>query len=310
MQKYTDRDYYSQREGGNAPEGFEGTGYYQRVTLPEIVASYMANFSDDGDTTQNITETKCQFLAQRAIQEFSYDVFRPVKGIETDLDDRLSIVMPQDFVEAIQVSWLDNAGYKHPMAERRFSGNPNDYSQDSEGNFLYDSEGRLIAPEKSRSLTRFEVGDDTDSRDAFYNYYAGSFENDELYDRYYSYFGRRFGLEPEAAFLNSTYVVDYDLGVIFFANNVRNNVVVIDYISDGLANNPEDIQAHKFAEEAIYAYITYMHIKNKSDIPLYEKNRSQKEYMTLKRNAKHRLSKISTLDISRTMKGKQKWIKH
>ena len=285
-------------------------GYYQHIILSDLINNFMVSETGEGMILQNANRTQVEYHAQRAVQEFSYDTLRTVKSFETELEGSLNVIIPQDAVGIISVFWSDDSGYLHPLTHRRYSGNPDAPLQDSEGNYLYDSEGDFMYADMSNTLRLFDNRTQSVTADAFYNYYAGSFENDELYDRYYSYYGRRFGSDPTQTNINGTYLYDEERGVIYIDNALSDSTIVIDYVSDGLGDDITQIRVHKFAEEGIYGYIRHKLIMNMLNLPLYEKQMAKKEYMAAKRRAKHRLSTLNPVQIAEAMRGKYKWIKH
>ena len=303
--RYTQEQYYSE-------DNIPNQGYYQYVTLPELVNDFMATKIGTGKMITSTPRSEVEYHTQRAIQEYNYDVFRPASGWEEALvNGKLSITLPQDLVEIASVSWIDSQGYRHPIQELRFLRDTKSPLLDDDGQYMYDDDGDLIYANEPESIENWQSQNDQNGvEDAFYNYYAGSFENDELYDRYYSYYGRRFGSEPESTNINGTYVVDNDTGLIFFEGSLADRTISIDYISDGLSSDPSKIRAPKFAEEAVYAYVLWMLIKNMRDMPLYEKQLAEKHYIASKRNAKHRLSPIDPRSLYNVMKQRSKWIKH
>lgn len=296
---FNDQDYYA---GGDQ-------GYYQHIVLTDIINNFMVSEVGEGMMLANASRVQVEYHAQRGVQELSYDTLRTVKSYEFEPDGRGSITLPQDGVGVLGVFWVDDSGYKHPMNERIHSGNPIAPLEDEQGNFLYDDQGNLLTGDP---ITRARFNSRTQSvgADAFYNYYAGSFENDELYDRYYSYYGRRFGSDPVQTNINGTYVYDAEVGLIFLDSAYIMNTIVIDYVSDGLGSDLAQVRVHKYAEDAIYQYIRYKMITNMRLLPLYEKQLAKKEYTTTKRRAKHRLSDLTPAKIAQAMKGKYKWIKH
>ncbi len=81
-------------------------------------------------------------------------------------------------------------------------------------------------------------------------------------------------------------------------------------MSDGLSDDVNMIRVHKFAEEAIYAYVRFKLVYSQRDMPLYEKQLVKKEYVVAKRRAKHRLSSLRPEgSLYQAMLGKMKWIK-
>ena len=70
------------------------------------------------------------------------------------------------------------------------------------------------------------------------------------------------------------------------------------------------MQVHKLAEEAMYRYINYAIISNKSNIPEVIVRRAKKEKIAAIRQAKLRLSNIKIEEITQILRGKSKQIKH
>lgn len=284
-------------------------GYYQHIVLSELIDNFMISETGEGMILANINRVLVEFHAQRGIQELSYDTLRTVKSMEFNPEGRGSVIIPQEAVGVTGVFWVDDSGYKHPMNERPFSGNPVTGLSDEDGDPLYDDQGERLTG-TSTTLGRFNNRTQSVSADAFYNYYAGSFENDELYDRYYSYYGRRFGSDPTQTNINGTYVFDPEEGRIYIDESYVQETIVVDYVSDGLGTDVSTIRVHKFAEDSIYQYIKYKITNSMSRLPLYEKQLAKKEYFTTKKRAKIRLSSLSPQKIMNAMKGKYKWIKH
>ena len=86
-------------------------------------------------------------------------------------------------------------------------------------------------------------------------------------------------------------------------------VYYVKYISDSLGTE-EEMQVHKFAEDALYKWITYGVLSTKSNIPEYVVMRARKEKIASTRKAKLRLSNIKLEDITQILRGKSKHIKH
>ena len=70
------------------------------------------------------------------------------------------------------------------------------------------------------------------------------------------------------------------------------------------------MQVHKFAEEAMYKSIALAIMSAKSNIPEYQINRLKREKKATMRSAKLRLANINMEDLTQTMRGKSKQIKH
>ena len=85
--------------------------------------------------------------------------------------------------------------------------------------------------------------------------------------------------------------------------------MILDYISDTLGRDDE-MQVHKFAEEAMYKCIAYAILSTRSNVQEYIIRRYKKERFAEVRKAKLRLSNIKLEEITQILRGKSKQIKH
>ena len=97
-------------------------------------------------------------------------------------------------------------------------------------------------------------------------------------------------------------------GKISFSSNLRDALVIFEYISDGLAYD-QDMKVPKMAEDAIYSYVNHAVLSSKVNTPEYIVNRYKREKSAKLRNAKIRLSNIKLDEIVQVMRNKSKWIK-
>ena len=130
--------------------------------------------------------------------------------------------------------------------------------------------------------------------------------DDDIYDLNV---GQRYGMDPQHAQVNGSFYIDCTSGKIHFSSNVAGKIVVLDYISDSLGTDGET-QVHKFAEEAMYKWITHAVLASKAKTPEYLVARFKKERFAAIRNAKLRLSNIKLEEITQVLRGKSKQIKH
>ena len=128
-------------------------------------------------------------------------------------------------------------------------------------------------------------------------------------DTYWPLAGNRYGLDPQHAQANGSYYIDKETGKIHFSSNVSGKTVIIDYISDSLGTDDE-MQVHKFAEEAMYKYIAYAILSTRANTQEYIVRRFKKERFAEIRKAKLRLSNIKLEEITQILRGKSKQIKH
>ena len=115
-------------------------------------------------------------------------------------------------------------------------------------------------------------------------------------------------MEPQISQVNGWFNMNEREGKIAFSSNLLDRLIVLEYISDGLAYD-EDTQIPKLAEEALYAHIIYSILSTRINVQEYIVQRFKKERSAKLRNAKIRLSNIKLDEIVQVMRGKSKWLK-
>ena len=128
-------------------------------------------------------------------------------------------------------------------------------------------------------------------------------------DVYWPNHGQRYGLDPSESQINGSFYIDEYNGKIHFSSNVSGEKIIIDYISDSLGTENE-MQVHKFAEEAMYKHIVYAMLSTRANVQEYIIRRFKRERFAETRKAKLRLSNIKLEEITQTLRGQSKHIKH
>ena len=299
-----DVDNYSALDGGT---GLAIPGYYSRVHLNDIINNFIIAYIGDGKVLSKVPRYEVAFWAQRSVQEFSYDIFHSEKTIEVELNSTLQMSLPSDYVNYVNISFLDNFGNLKTIQPSRSTKATKAVAQDDEYKYLYDNDGRVVFKETSDTLNRYQTTNRVLTAEEAPDYYNGYYDNDD-----YSYFGRRYGSEPERQNFNGSYVLDLEAGKIFFDSSFKQgSIIVLRYISDGIGDNDDfdNVLVPKLAEDAIYTNILYnlskLRVSSASASALYKKEASAKM-----RNAKIRLSNMKTEEMAQVLRGKSKWIKH
>ena len=282
-------------------------GSYRYISMQDIVNNYMIAYVGDGKLINATKRTDVLFHAKRGIQEFSYDISRIEKIQEIEVGPSLSVPMPQDYVHYVRISYVDDAGIEHIVYPGRYTSKPSEsILQDSDYNYLYDNDNTLLTGTPVTD-TRFQAFDPKNL--------TGSFTSDDInYDADRSTeriieFGKRYGLNPETAQQNGVFIIDEVNGSIGFSSDMSGRVITLKYVSDGLGTDAE-MKVHKYAEDAIYKYITYGIASAKANFPEYIINRFRKERRAAMRNAKLRLSSLKLGELEQVMRNKSKFIKH
>jgi hypothetical protein len=299
--EYGNRDAY-----GNTVE--ENYGSYSYIKLDDIINNFMVAYVGDGKLITSCKRTDLVFHAKRGLQEFSYDTLKSIKSQELTIPPELSVVIPQDYVNYTKISWIDQLGVKRPIyPANNLTTNPFENPiQDSKGvptqdNFGNNVEGTSITEE------RWRTADDTlinqDNVEDLYNEGYDSWGWDE------QLLGQNYGLDPQYAQVNGWFTINHREGKISFSSNLAGALIVLEYISDGLASDMET-KVPKLAEEALYAHISHAIVASRINQPEYIVRRLKQERSAKLRNAKLRLSNIKLDEIVQVMRGKSKWIKH
>lgn len=276
-------------------------GQYQFVPLKDIINNFIIMYTGEGKVISKGRRTEVQMHAKRAIQEFSYDVFKVYKSQEIELPPSLTIRLPQDYVNWTKISWVDSFGVEREISPTRVTSNPTSILQDSNYEYMYDGDGNLILANESATWQRYKNNGQTDVENLPELQSIDSFASQLK--------GRRFGLDPENANANGTFYIDELTGLIHFSSTLTGSIISLHYISDGMATD-EEMVVHKFAEDALYKYIQYAIVSVTDGAQEYLVRRYKKQYVAAKRNAKIRLSALNPQAIKQVLRGGSKQLKH
>lgn len=282
---------------------YEGSSFggYQYIPVADIINNFIIMFTGEGKVIPKARRTEIQMHAKRAIQEFSYDVFKSFKAHEIEIPPTLTMRLPQDYVNWVKVNWVDSQGMERIMHPVRVTSNPSSILQDSDYEYTYDGEGALTLANESVTWQRTTENAVDDNRD------TSATDNVDTFDA--ALRGERFGLDPEHANSNGGFYIDDKTGLMHFTGAVNGAVVTLHYISDGMGTDAE-VVVHKFAEDAVYKYILYAITSVTEGAQEYLVRRYKKSYVAAKRVSKIRLSNFKISAMTQAMRGKSKHIKH
>jgi hypothetical protein len=283
----------------------ENYGSYAYIKLDELINNFIVAYVGDDKLIPTVKRTDIIFHAKRGLQEFSYDVLKSIKSQELTIPPSLSVVIPQDYVNYVKISRIDASGVKHIIYPGTLSKNPYTMPiQDTEGFPIQDTFDDNI---NGSSIT--EERWDSNHNDAVRNneeYFVSDIYNNNNISRR---LGQRYGMDTSNANINGTFMINDREGKISFSSDLVDSIILLEYISDGLAYDL-DTKVPKLAEEAMYAYILHSIISNKQNQPEYLVQRLKQEKFAKIRNAKIRLSNIKLEEFTKVLRGQYKWIKH
>jgi hypothetical protein len=301
-------NYGNRNAVGEAVE--ENYGDYSYIKLNDVINNFQVAYVGVGKNIPSVKRTDLIFHAKRAMQEFSYDTLNSIKSQELNIPPSLSVVIPQDYVNYVKMSWIDSMGVKRPIyPANNLTTNPGEMPlQDSVGvptqdNFGENLEGTSIIE------ARWAAADDNLLNGQANNLRQVNFDYDGYDDSRGIGQGQLYGLDPQYSQTNGWFTINHREGKMSFSNNLASALIILEYISDGLAYDL-DTKVPKMAEEAMYAYMHYAVMASRSGQPEYVINRLNREKVSKLRNAKIRLSNIKLDEIVQVMRGKSKWIKY
>jgi len=284
----------------------ENYGSYGYTSLNDIITGFIAVYVGEHKLIPDVKRTDVIFHAKRGLQEFSYDTLKSIKSQELTVSPSLSAIIPQDYVNYVNISYIDALGVKHPIyPANNLTIAPYEVPlQDEQGNPTQDNFGDNLEG-TSKTLTRWGEANDrllsgNISAEDYWAYSGWLTGNPFL--------GQRYGNEPQYAQRNGWFNLNERDGTIAFSSNLKDCLIVLEYISDGLAYDL-DMRIPKMAEEALYAHMLYSILAGRINQPEYVIQRLKKDRSAKLRNAKIRLSNVKLEEIVQVMRGKSKWIK-
>jgi hypothetical protein len=283
-------------------EYYTGNNYgsYIYISLDDIINNFIVAYVGAGKLISSAKRTDIMFHAKRGMQEFSYDTLKVIKSQELNIPPSLSIIIPQDYVNYVKCSWVDDAGAKHIIYPTRVTSNPTELPiQDNTGEPTQDQAGDNLLSAQSLTEERWQSQDQTN------NWRPDDYKhpfNEGLV-------GQRYGLQPEEAQVNGKFTINERTGTFSFSSDLAGKLIILEYISDGLAVDL-DMKLPKMAEQAMYMHIAYSILSGRANVPEYVVNRFKRDRSSALRTAKIRLSNIKIEEIAQVFRNKSKWIKH
>ena len=289
-------------------------GSYGYVTLKDVVNNFIVGYVGKDKLISDAKRTDIIFHAKRGLQEFSYDTLKSIKSQELNIPPSLSVILPQDYVNYVRVSRIDALGvkriiypsnnltispYENPVQDNLGSPTQDNFGENTEGTSLTEMKWKRGNTNLINGLPSFGLYNEGLDW-AGYNWGFGGY--------WYWGWGEQYGMSPQYAQYNGWFNMNEREGKISFSSNLVGALIVLEYISDGLAYDL-DSRIPKLAEDALYTYISHAIISTRINQPEYIVQRLRQEKSAKLRNAKIRLSNIKLDEIVQVMRGKSKWIK-
>ena len=274
-------------------------GGYQFISLENIIDQFIIAYVGEDKILPKVKRVDVAFHAQRALQELSFDTFKSTKAQEIKVPSSLQMMLPQDYVNYVKLTWKDASGIEHVIYPAIKTSNPKSIVQGTDGSYTL-SGNELQYNAESETWTAYKANTPSENHKDDYNYEDDTFDLN---------LGQRYGLDPAQAQVNGSFYMDEQSGKIHFSSNISGKTVTLKYISDSLGTDSE-MQVHKLAEEAMYRCIAYAIIRTRANVQEYIVRRFQKDKFASVRTAKLRLSNLKIEELTQILRGKSKQIKH
>jgi hypothetical protein len=289
-------------------------GSYSYLKLKDVVNNFIVGFVGQDKLIPRANRSDIIFHAKRGLQEFSYDTLKSIKSQELTIPNNLSVILPQDYVNYVRISRIDELGvqriiypsnnltnspYEMPIQDETGEPTQDNFGENLEGTSITEdrwSKANTDLISQNFNLHLYNEGMDW----AGYNWGYGGY--------WYWGWGEQYGMSPQYAQYNGWFNMNEREGKVSFSSNLVGQLIILEYISDGLAYDL-DSRIPKLAEDALYAYISHAILSTRINQPEYIVQRLRKEKSAKLRNAKIRLSNIKLDEIVQVMRGKAKWIK-
>ena len=220
-------------------ENEELHGSYVYETLEQMVINFIDNYTGDGKILNSVKRSKVLYQMKQGIKKFSMNALKEVKAIEIELGDTVDIILPNDYVSYVRISYV-NPETGDLMVLSRNGNMPlaTSYLQDHDAKILFDDNGFPL-----EGTTLFsELNDKVNKR---------------VFEGGCGSVNKRFTLDTTQN-ANGYFNIDTRQGKIHFSSDNESRIIMLEYISDGLEySNENDIKVSKFAEEALYNFVNY-----------------------------------------------------
>ncbi len=288
-------------------------GSYEYIKLKDIINNFIVGYVGQDKLIPRVNRTDVIFHAKRGLQEFSYDTLKSIKSQELTVPDNLSLIIPQDYVNYVKLSYVDGNGVKHTIYPTQLTSSPyytpiqDKHGKPIQDNFSDNVEGTSLTNERwqamnTSNITGFWPVDTTNPDIWMYDWWGEP-------GGPWGWYGQRYGGDPVNMQVNGWFNIDERRGTFNFSSDLMGKLIILEYISDGLAYDL-DTKVPKLAEDAMYKSMLYNIVSVRAGQPEGVVQRYKKDRYAALRNAKIRLSNIKLEEITQVMRGKSKWIKH
>lgn len=269
-------------------------GSYQYLSLNDIVLNFEQFYTGDDKVLDHVKRTDIIFHAKKVVRELNYDAFKEIKVLEVEVDSTGRVILPHNYVDYIRISYEKN-GILYPMLENRVSTTAAGYLRDVSGDLVFEEDGSVTYDTSILESVRLT----TSTSSTVY-----------LNDCEYHYRTIMYGQDTSKMNVNPKFNINRDLGTIEFNSTMVGELIVIEYIHDGMeGGNNDAIVVHKFFEEYVYNEIEYNILRLRPSTPMSHVLEAKKKRRSALTNAKIRIMGLRPNQLLMSLRGQENWIK-
>tara|TARA_Y100000593_G_scaffold40170_1_gene77434 strand:+ start:950 stop:2395 length:1446 start_codon:yes stop_codon:yes gene_type:complete len=99
-------------------------GEYQFVSLNDIINQFIIGYVGQDKIISRVKRYDVSFHAHRALAELSFDTFKSCKAQEITVPNTLQMILPQDYVNYVKISQIDDLGQQHRLYPTSLTSKP------------------------------------------------------------------------------------------------------------------------------------------------------------------------------------------
>lgn len=251
-----------------------------KIKLSSIVAEFLESADQSSHQFRRLYN-----IGVRGCREFNMDILGGLKTVVLDVNANKTVSLPEDFITFSKMGVINEQGEIVTFTR-------------NEDMSTYHAMYTEIADRNATAPTLNTGGGLTSPGSQFPTLYYNYWANGVMYNL--------FGLDSGTATINSFKIVESD-GVILLDPNGTQTQVVLEYLSDGYAEDLDDYEIDIRAEEA---FICYLRWKNATDLVKKYSQSQIREYKSeYYRERKLAKMRINPVVISEMVKAKQASVK-
>ena len=230
-------------------------GGYQYFSFDEMLNELLLETTETRSHLSHVRRSYIISKLKNGIRELNREVQKTIYKIERTVSSDLYFEMPQDYVDWVRVSVVNDDFTMTPLKINNKAILATGYLQDHEYRLLFDSNEEIISADSSNA----------------YNKKMKSY--------------KVCGCSKDVG----QFAIDESRGRLLFSDTLVSKNIIVEYISDGLSGmdlKDSDVRIHKVLKDALFYYTYSACVMHRNDVPQNEKQRARNMYLKAAHQAK------------------------